>query len=204
MRHLPLVGTLLALALFVYATTLYPGGTRLDIATVGYSWRDNTISALFQAFAVNGEVNPARWYAIAAVFIFCCSIGLVFQQIAEITQPEPHQNWIRGAGISTVVFAFLVVTPLHHIMVSIAFLCFLVAALTLTHWLYLRNHLGLLALGVLAIVLPLINAVLFYGQIGAQWLPMVQKSGKFAAFIWLFAVYYVATHQPRKTNQLQY
>ncbi|MCH8492677.1 MAG: hypothetical protein LAT53_05525 [Idiomarina sp.] len=197
MKHVPLLGALLSVVLFAFASTLYPGGTRLDPTTVGYSWGENTISALFQPFAVNGEVNPARWYAIVAVFIFCCSIGMVFQQIAQITQTEPHQNWIRGAGISTVVFAFLVVTPLHHVMVSIALLCFLVASLTLNHWLYLRNHRGLLALGILAIVLPLINAILFYGQIGAQWLPIVQKSGKFAAFIWLFAVYYAAL-RPRK------
>ena len=200
MRHLPLLGTLLAFALFVYATSLYPGGTRLDMTTVGYSWNENTISALFQKFAVNGQLNPARWYAIVAVFIFCGSIGMVFQQIARITQPEPHQNWIRGAGISTVVFAFLVVTPLHHVMVSIALLCFLAAAFALTHWLYLRNHRGLLILGIVAISLPLLNAILFYGQIYPQWLPTVQKSGKLAAFIWLFAVYYAAIH-PQRSNK---
>lgn len=202
MKHVPLVGAILALMLFAFASILYPGGTRLDPTTIGYSWGENTISALFQFVAVNGEVNPARWYAIVAVFIFCFSIGMVFQQIAQITQAEPHQNWIRGAGVSTVVFAFLVVTPLHHVMVTFALICFLAAALALTHWLYLRSYRGLLVLGIVAIGLPVLNAVLFYGQLYPQWLPMVQKSGKLAAFIWLFAVYYLATHQPRETNQL--
>lgn len=200
MKHLPLLGVLSAVLLFWWSAGLYPGGTRLDPTTVGYSWSENTISALFQPYAVNQEPNPARWFATFAVFLFCLSIAAVFHAIATAAQQwsrrvyagavSRHGQIIRIAGIATAAFAFLVTTPLHHIKVTIALVFFLVAAVTLLHWLQQARAHGLFLLGLLALALPVVNAILFYGQIGYEWLPPIQKAGKLVAGVWLFAIYY--------------
>lgn len=200
MKHLPLLGVLSAVLLFWWSAGLYPGGTRLDPTTVGYSWSENTISALFQPYAVNQEPNPARWFATFAVFLFCLSLAAVFHSIANAAQQwsrrvyagkeSRHGRIIRIAGLATAAFAFLVTTPLHHIKVTMAFIFFLVTAVTLMHWLQQARAHGLFLLGLLALTLPVVNAILFYGQIGYEWLPPIQKAGKLVAGIWLFAIYY--------------
>lgn len=200
MKHLPLLGVLSAVLLFWWSAGLYPGGTQLDPTTVGYSWNENTISALFQPYAVNGEENPARWYATFAVFLFCLSVAVVFHTIATFAQrwsrrvyageASPHGRIIRIAGFGTAIFAFLVTTPLHHIKVTLALVCFLTLAVTLLHWLWQLRAWELFLLGLLALALPVMNAILFYGQIGYEWLPPIQKAGKLVAGFWLFAVYY--------------
>lgn len=200
MKHLPLLGVLSAVLLFWWSAGLYPGGTRLDPTTVGYSWSENTISALSQPYAVNQEPNPARWFATFAVFLFCLSLAAVFHSVANAAQQwsrrvyagkeSRHGRIIRIAGLATAAFAFLVTTPLHHIKVTMAFLFFLVTAVTLMHWLQQARAHGLFLLGLLALTLPVVNAILFYGQIGYEWLPPIQKAGKLVAGIWLFAIYY--------------
>ncbi|MCH8501339.1 MAG: hypothetical protein LAT77_05435 [Aliidiomarina sp.] len=200
MKHLPFLGVLSAVLLFWWSAGLYPGGTQLDPTTVGYSWTENTISALFQPYAVNGEENPARWYATFAVFLFCLSIAAVFHAIATAAQQwsrrfyagavSRHGQIIRIAGVAMAVFTFLVTTPLHHIKVTIALVFFLVTAVTLLNWLWQARAHGLFLLGLLALALPVVNAILFYGQMGYEWLPPIQKAGKLVAGIWLFAIYY--------------
>lgn len=200
MKHLPLLGVIGAVLLFWWSAGLYPGGTQLDPTTVGYSWSENTISALFQPYAVNQEANPARWFATFAVFLFCLSITVVFHAIANAVQQwsrhvyagtlSHHGRVIRIAGTAMALFAFLVTSPLHHIKVTIAFVFFLISAVTLLHWLHRAQAQGLFLLGLLALALPVINAVLFYGQFGYEWLPPIQKAGKLFAGIWLFAIYY--------------
>jgi len=108
---------------------------------------------------------------------------------------------VRIGGIGAMVSAFLVVTPLHDVKVTLALIFFTVAVVALFRWLRAVGMTVLLLAGLAAFSLPLFNAVLFYGQIGHEWLPMVQKSGKFACIFWLIGCYYVLGGMLQKLRQ---
>ncbi len=116
--HLPLLGIVISVCLFFVATTYYPGGTADSATSVGYDWAHNFISSLFAAKALNGAANPARLFAIPAMLVLCVSIGALFKSISNKSTSKIHRKTIEISGIGATVYAFLVVTPMHNVMVS--------------------------------------------------------------------------------------
>lgn len=158
--------------------------------TIGYDWVNNTISALFQPIALNGNANPARYIAISAMFIYCVSLVFIFRTISKNSATNFHRKTIEIAGIGFALYTFLVVTPMHNLMVSIALVFFLVTVLSMLHNLYLQRNRQLLIIGIVCISIPLINATLYYGNFIYGILPVVQKAGAAACAIWFILVYY--------------
>jgi hypothetical protein len=189
-KHWPLLSTLCSLFLFLVAASYYPGGTMISAQTIGYNWGNNTISALFQPDALNGEPNPARSVAIAAMFIYCLSLVFIFRTISKNSATKFHRKTIEIAGIGFAVYAFLIVTPMHNLMVGIALVFFLVTVLSMLHNLYLQRKKLLLTIGIVCISIPLINATIYYGNFLYGILPAVQKAGAVACAFWFILVYY--------------
>ena len=177
--HLPIIGVLGALGLFALATTRYPGG---------YDWANNTISALFQPHALNGAQNPARSIAVLAVFMFCVSVAVVFKWISSSAKSRFHKKTIEISGIGSMVYAFLVVTPMHNVLVSVGLIFFLTAILTTLHMVYLEGRSGMFYAGIVCLALPLTNAAMYYGNVLYGLLPIVQKLGMAMWVGWLIAV----------------
>src|SRR5947209_9688461 len=119
-RKVPLVCVLLALALVLIATRLYPGGTLDDPTAVGFDWWRNYLTQLFRPVALNGEANAARPYAIAGVWLFSIGIAELFRQLAAGLASTRHAKWVRIFGIASAVYAALTVTRMHDLMVMIA------------------------------------------------------------------------------------
>ena len=178
-NYLPIVGVLVALVLFALATTRYPGG---------YDWANNTISALFQPHAPNGAQNPARTIAVLAVFMFCVSMAFVFQWISSSAKSRFHKKTIEISGIGSMVYAFLLVTPMHNVLVGVGLIFFLTAILTTLHMVYLGGSSGMFYAGVVCLALPLTNAAIYYGHVFYGFLPVGQKLAMAMWVGWLFAV----------------
>lgn len=189
-KHWVLSCSLCTLLLFFVATQFYPGGNMTSTQTIGYDWIHNTISALFQPNALNGETNPARYFAIPAMFIYCVSLVFIFRTISKNSATKFHRKTIEIAGIGFAVYTFLIVTPMHNLMVSIALVFFLVTVISMLHDLYLQKNKSLLLFGIVSICIPLINATMYYGNINYNILPFVQKTGSLACAIWFILVYY--------------
>src|SRR5689334_18209223 len=117
--HLPLIGILVSVLLFVLATKYYPGGTTESAETVGYEWGRNYICTLFWPTALNGAANPARRFAIPAWFFLCLSIAIIFRNIARHSNSKFQKKVIEIGGIGAAMYAFLVVTPMHDLLVTI-------------------------------------------------------------------------------------
>jgi hypothetical protein len=199
-KHWPLLGPLCSLFLFLVAAHFYPGGTMTSTETVGYDWVNNTISALFQPNALNGDTNPARYFAIPAMLVYCLSLVFIFRTISKNSATKFHKGTIEIAGIGFAIYTFLVVTPMHNLMVSIALVFFLVTVLSMLHNLYLQRNKRLLVIGIVCISIPLINATLYYGNFIHGILPAVQKTGAVACAVWFILVYYY--EQRIFTNQI--
>jgi hypothetical protein len=101
------------------AAAQYPGGTMDSATNDGYSVAQTFISSLFAARALNGAANPARFVAIPALLVLCASFAVVFHRIAIKARSQAHPKIIQIGGIGTTVYALLVATPMHDLMVSI-------------------------------------------------------------------------------------
>jgi hypothetical protein len=189
-KHWPLLGAFCSLTLFLIAAHFYPGGTVASAQTVGYDWANNTISALFQPNALNGETNPARYFAITAMLVYCLSLIIIFRKVSKNSISKVHQKTIQIAGIGFALYAFLIVTPMHNLMVSISLVFFLVTVISMLHNLFLQKKILLLIMGIVCVSIPLINATLYYGDFIYEILPAVQKTGAVACAVWFILVYY--------------
>lgn len=182
-----LVGT--SAALFASATAQYPGG---------YSWLDQSISSLFQPETILGAPNPARPMGIVAVLAFCIGIGVVFNAVAARAATPFHRKTIQVAGIGSMVYAFLVVTPMHDVLVGVALAFFVVAMLTIFHLLWIESRVALLLTGLVCISGTLLNAAIYYLGSGVDFLPSVQKLSTVAWVVWLLALYYLPQRERSK------
>lgn len=189
-NYVSAIGIALALCLFVAATMNYPGGTTDSPNTVGYSWTHNFISTLFAPRALNGEANPARYFAVLSMLSLCLSIGLMFKQISTRVRSRVHGKTIEIAGIGTAVYSFLVVTRMHDLMVTIGLVFSLVALVATAHALYAERRWLLFGWGSLCIAVTLLGATMYYGNVFYGFLPVVQKVIFVSSIGWVLAVYY--------------
>ena len=104
------------------------------------------------------------------------------------------------------VYAFLVVTPMHNLMIDIALPFGLIALLAILHGLYVGGRSRLFFGGVVCIALILLSATMYYGSLLFALLPVMQKVSLLSSVGWLLAVHYAMLSQvteagmaPRKT-----
>jgi len=192
--HWPAIGIAIALCLFVVAAMYYPGGTTDSAVTIGYNWAHNFVSSLFAARALNGAPNPARVIAIPAMLLMCVSLGVMFRRIAMKVNSRVHKQTIEIGGIGAMVYAFLVVTPMHDLMVTIGLLFWLVALFATMHALSIERRGLLSGWGALCIALTLLSAVMYYGKVFYGLLPIVQKVSLVIWIGWLLSVHYTKIH----------
>jgi hypothetical protein len=171
----------------------------LDNSTIGYSWTGNTISSLFQPYALNGLENTARYLAISSALFYCVSLGYVFTGIANNSASLRHRSIIKTSGIGSMVYAFLIVTPMHNLMVNIALAFYIVAIISILHSLYLLQLKKLFIFGIVCITLPIFNAILYYSDYLYVLLPLIQKLGMLACIFWFLVIYYFHSNSHNKT-----
>jgi len=174
---LPVLGVLLSAVLFMVAAGRYPGG---------YDWQYQSISSLFQPDARNGAPNTAQPIAALAVVVFCASMAIVFNTIAKSGPSRYHRKAVQIGGIGAMIYAALVVTPMHDVLIGVALLFFVTAILTIFHRLYLERRVGLLGAGLTCLALTLTAAIMWYGQLLYEFMPMVQKLSWASWILWLF------------------
>lgn len=183
-----LAGVLVSIICLVVAAAGYPGG---------YDWFGQSISSLFQPLASDGSHNSSRLLAALAVMLFCSSIAVLFDAIAKKGPSRVHRKTIQAAGIGSMVYAALVVTPMHDTLVGVALVFFVAAIFTILHWLYLQRRYRMLAAGLVCLALTIGNASMYYGEVLYGFLPIVQKVSLILWVVWLFGLY-----KPSSQNSL--
>jgi hypothetical protein len=193
-RHLPTLGTLVALGLLIASTCQYPGGTDWSAETVGYRWAENFVCALFQPLALNGAENPARPLAFAALGLLCACLGVVFFAISRSTTSRWHRSGIEIGGIGSAVYALFVPTVLHDVAVTMGLVFGLCAYLSMVHLLWREGRRALWGWGLFVLLVKAASAISYYGNVAYDVLPVLQKVGIAAGLGWVLAVY----HRPSK------
>lgn len=141
-KHIVLLGVMIAIVLIVIATIVYPGGSLFDKNAIGFDWSKNFISNLFGAKALNGADNPARIWADAGMIFLSLSYAIFFIQFSKKIPARHASKVIRYLGAGGALFSFLIVTPLHDIVITISSTLSLISIFYITVYILMsRLHL---------------------------------------------------------------
>jgi hypothetical protein len=184
-RYLPTIGILIFIGLYFYASKLYPGGSQIDVTSLGFDWQNNYWCNLMGETALNGEKNNARPVAIGAITMLCASMAFFFFQFAN--HFEKNKTWntiikISGAlGMFSAVFIF---TVLHDVMTTILSVCGTLVIVGMVRALYRKKLYLFVVMGILCMVIVAVNNLFYYNQNFNQYSPLVQKGAFILILSW--------------------
>ncbi len=173
-KHSVLIGIMASLLLLFIAMIVYPGGSMFDKNSVGFDLTKNFISNLFGAKALNGSDNPARYWADAGMVFLAISFAVFFMRFSEKISQKSAANVIKYAGAGGMIFTFLIVTPLHDIMVTIASTLFLLSIFYITIFI-LKSKLHFFKILCVISMLIFYFTLYLYGSGDFAYLPIMQK-----------------------------
>jgi hypothetical protein len=173
-KHLVLFGIMISIMLLLIATWYYPGGSQVDKNAVGYNWKNNYISNLFGESAVNGAHNPARFWAVGGMIFLSASFALFFIGFSEKIPTKGAAKIIRYVGGGGMIFTFLIATPLHDAMITIASTMFLIGMFYITFFI-LKSKLYLFKICCIICLLIFYTTLYLYGSGNFKFLPIMQK-----------------------------
>ena len=119
-KHAVLIGVVISLICLVTAILLYPGGSMFDKNSIGFNWSTTFISNLFGAKALNGSDNPSRIWAYTAMLLLPVSYAIFFANLSKKIPDKNAAIMLKYGGLANVLCMFLIVTPLHDLMLNIS------------------------------------------------------------------------------------
>lgn len=167
---------LLGIILFYLATLHYPGGSNWNKNSIGFDWRYNYITNLFNPIAVNGVSNGSVPWAIAAMALLCTGFALFYVDTAQKINTLSSSRIIKWGGTLSMLFAFLAVTPWHDLMVTISNVLVMLSLFYVTVHLF-KSKLFLYGfLSTFCLSFIYLGSIMYYTQLWLDWLPVVQKT----------------------------
>jgi hypothetical protein len=173
-KYAVLLGIIISLLLLLVATMVYPGGSLFDKNSVGFDWSKNFISNLFAAKAVNGADNPSRTWADAGMIFLSVSFALFFIEFSKKIPAKSAAKIIKYFGAGGMLFTFLIITPLHDVMVTLSSTMFLVSMFYITIFI-LNSRLHPLKFLCIICLLIFYYTLFLYGSGHFVLLPIMQK-----------------------------
>ena len=118
---MPLIGIICFVLLYLYSSTLYPGGNQADLHSTGFDWTHNYWCNLMNESGMNGVKNNARPFAIAALIILCVGIvAFIINFASAFCSSAVRRNILTGAGIVSMILAGLIFTKHHDLMIILS------------------------------------------------------------------------------------
>ncbi len=152
-KHLVLTGIIISLVFFLVAISLYPGGSMFDKNAIGFDRTKNFISNLFAAKALNGAENPSRIWAYLGMILLPLSYAIFFVNMSKKISEKNATVILTYTGAINVLCMFLIVTPLHDLMLNVSISLFWTSLFIITVYilktkLHLFKFLCVLCLGI--------------------------------------------------------
>lgn len=172
--------------LFLYAASLYPGGSQADPNSIGYDWVNNYWCNLLNVYGGNGELNPARPYAISAMILLCASLAAFFYNFPKYLPVNAFWNkTIQITGILSMLSAAFIFTEYHDLMTMIASFFGLVVLIGIILGLRKNKQTKFIRTALGCIALLAINNYIYYTQHFLTYLPVLQKITFGVILIWI-------------------
>lgn len=174
-KHSILLGILISISLLILATIFYPGGSQLDKDSIGYDWTNNYISNLFGEKAVNGSDNTGRFWAVAGMAFLSASFALFFIEFSKKIPKKNAAQIVKFVGVSCMLFAFLIATPLHNTMVVISSIMFLICIFYITVFVFMTKLHVFKFLCVTCLLIFYTTLYIYGSEDLREFLPIMQK-----------------------------
>ena len=173
-KYSVLIGVIISLMLMLVAISIYPGGSMFDKNSVGFDWSKNFISNLFQARALNGAENPSRLWAYSGIIMLPFSYAIFFFNMSKKISEKNAAYILKYGSVVNILFTFLIVTPLHDLMLNISISLFWTCIVIITVFV-LKTRLHLFK--IFCVVCLLIFYFSLYLWATNKWglLPIIQK-----------------------------
>src|SRR6476469_9159720 len=170
-----LLGIIISISLLLIATFYYPGGSQFDKASIGYDWKNNYISNLFSVKAINGSDNASRFWAIGGMMFLSASFAIFFIEFSKKIPAKGAAKVIKYFGTGAMLFTFLIATPLHDKMITIASTMTLISVFYITVFVF-KSRLQLFKfLCVVCLLVFYCSLYLYYSGTYLKFLPVMQK-----------------------------
>ncbi len=173
-KYSVLTGVAISLILMIIATSIYPGGSMFDKNSVGFDWTKNFISNLFGTKALNGAENPSRIWAYLGMILLPFSYAIFFVNMSKKI-PDRNAGYIlKYGGAANILCMFLIVTPLHDLMLNISITLFWTCIVVVTVFI-LKTRLHLFKFLCVICLLIFYYSLYLWGTSDWDLLPIMQK-----------------------------
>jgi len=186
---IPVAGIAGFIALYLYAASMYPGGTQSNHGTHGYSHLSNYWCDLLDGTAYSGDVNRGRPFAVLATIILPLSLVPLWLQVPVLLRDRAKSGrFVQVVGSTAMVVSTAIFSSLHDIVINVAavlgFTAFAVTVLQLADtW-----HRALTAVARLSAILCMANYLMWLTGTFLWAMPLVQKAAFVAFFSWIVAM----------------
>ncbi|MEE9440148.1 MAG: hypothetical protein V3V14_14175 [Saprospiraceae bacterium] len=187
--RIPIFGILIFFILYLYSTTIYSGGSQLDLNSEGYDWINNYWCNLMNDKGMNGKTNPARPFSISAMIILCLSLMSFFIQFANtFSKSKFWSRLIIFNGILSMSFAIFIFTDYHDLMTVLSSIFGLFVVIGIIREIYISNLYIYKYTGLGCILLLGINNYIYYTKHFIEILPFLQKVTFLTVLIWIIGL----------------
>jgi len=164
----------MALVFLIIAISIYPGGSMFDKNSIGFDWIKNFISNLFGAKALNGAENKSSTWAYLGMILLPLSYSMFFVNMSKKI-PDKNAGYIlQYGGVANIICMFLIVTPLHDLMLNISISLFWTCIVVITVFVF-KTRLHLFKFLSIACLLFFYYSIYSWAISDWDLLPMMQK-----------------------------
>ncbi len=185
LSFLPTIGILIFVGIYFYAARFYPGGSQVDLDSIGFQWRNNHWCNLLAEKSMNGLQNPARPIALTGLVILCASLTLFFFQFADYFEKDKKWNLaIKISGTLAMSSAIFIFTTMHDVMTTVLSISGIVVIIGMIRALHKNKMTVYAIIGVMSIAIIAMNNFFYYNEYLTEYSPLIQKAGFILILSW--------------------
>jgi hypothetical protein len=152
---------------------------------------------LFAQKAINGSENPGRIWALIGMAFHSVGYGIFFFHMSKKMSLRHVATILKFIGATNIVFNFLIVTPLHDLMVTISSTLSLLGLFYITV-LILKTKLHLLKLCCIICLLTFYYTLYLYGSGDWGLLAIMQKVSFISSMLLVLGLEYFTKYEDFK------
>lgn len=186
---LPFIGIAVFVGLYIIAALTYPGGSATFPGQTGFNFWNNYLCDLLDEYALNGELNTARFYARMALLFLCTSLLLLWFYLPKLFSKVTVNltiMWI--SGLVSLLIVFFLAAQTHDIIVRISGIFGAIAFISGNFELHRARYYKLSLLGILSLFIFLVNYYIYETGIYLRALPSIQKLTFVVCLSWFLSL----------------
>tara|TARA_R110002050_G_scaffold286468_3_gene436995 strand:+ start:81760 stop:82425 length:666 start_codon:yes stop_codon:yes gene_type:complete len=184
---IPTIGMALFLFFYSLAAINYPGGSWNVPNKTGFSFWNNYLCDLLDTYAINGELNSARYYARISLGVLCGSLLILWNKLPFFFSTKSRNKTIMGvSGNLALGITLFLTSGTHDITIRIAGVFGVIAFISCFIELLKEKMFYLFNFGLVCLFVFLANYFIYETELFIHSLPIIQKVTFFLCIVWFF------------------